>query len=467
ITDPANPYETGFIPGASSTWRDIKTYLTYAYVTNESSGGIEIIDLTDPENPGDLANYTGITRAHNLFIDESTGLLYTAGSNLNAGGTRILDLTNPTNPVEIASWELAYFHDVMVQNGRLYGSGINNATLYVLDVSNPTGGIATLATKSGYPNAFTHNAWVTPDDAYVMTTDETTGAACRMWDLSNLSNLVEVDNYLPNAATIPHNTHIDGDIAVISHYTLGVKIVDVSTPNNLQEVGYYDTWPSDDGGGFNGCWGAFPFFGTTPGLIVASDQSTGLYVLEYKGVLGTVSGTVTEAGNPGVLIAGADVEVVETGVSTTTDGAGDYTVQDVAGAVNLQVSAFAYQTATVPVNIAAGSTSSLDVQLTPVAGSSVAGTVADANTSAALDGATVEVVSTPLTQTTAGGGAYSLASVPAGSYTFRAKVFGYNALEKTVAVPAGGSLTGDFDLNPTTVVADDYESGPGTWTVTG
>ncbi|NNE44852.1 MAG: T9SS type A sorting domain-containing protein, partial [Gemmatimonadetes bacterium] len=67
----------------------------------------------------------------------------------------------------------------------------------------------------------------------------------------------------------------------------------------------------------------------------------------------------------------------------------------------------------------------------------------------------------------AGGGAYSLASVPAGSYTFRAKVFGYNALEKTVSVPAGGSLTVDFDLNPTTVVADDYESGPGTWTVTG
>jgi choice-of-anchor B domain-containing protein len=284
VTDPDSPYETGFIPGPGSIWRDIKTYQHYAYVVNETSGGLEIIDLSDPEHPADLANYTGFSRAHNLYIDVPNGHLYTAGSDLGAGGTRILSLANPTAPVEVGSWETTYLHDVMVQNGRLYGSAIYSGTLYALDVSN-IASIQLIGTIKNYPNAFTHNAWVTPDDNFVMTTDETTGAACRLWDLTNTSKsdfappLASL--YLPNPATIPHNAHIDGDIAVISHYTLGVRIVDLTDPYNITEAGWYDTYPENDGGGYNGCWGAFPFFGNNADLIVASDQTHGLFVLEY------------------------------------------------------------------------------------------------------------------------------------------------------------------------------------------
>ncbi|NNE44499.1 MAG: choice-of-anchor B family protein [Gemmatimonadetes bacterium] len=282
VTDPAVPYETGFIPGPSSTWRDIKTYSTYAYVTTEAGGGLEIIDLSDPENPADLANYTGgFTTAHNIYIDTTTARAYIAGSNLGSGGVRILDLSVPTAPVEIGSWETAYFHDVMVQNGRLYGSAIWADTIYVLDVSNPAS-VTVLGSKTGYPNAFTHNAWVTEDDNYLMTTDELTGSACRMWDLTNLPTITQSSIYLPNPATIPHNAHIEGDYAYISHYSLGVRIVDISDPFNVTEVGYYDTYPNNDAGGYNGCWGAFPFFETSPDLLLASDRSTGLYVLSYS-----------------------------------------------------------------------------------------------------------------------------------------------------------------------------------------
>jgi hypothetical protein len=84
----------------------------------------------------------------------------------------------------------------------------------------------------------------------------------------------------------------------------------------------------------------FPFFGTTPGLFVASDVETGLYVLEYRGPLGTVSGRVTEAGSPGAAVAGARVEVMETGVSVLADGMGDYLLKDTGGAATLRVEAF-------------------------------------------------------------------------------------------------------------------------------
>jgi choice-of-anchor B domain-containing protein len=465
VVDPDNPYETGFIPGPTSIWRDIKTYNHYAYVTNETSGGLEIIDLADPENPVDLPNYTGFTSAHNLYIDTTTARCYIAGSNLVAGGARILSLANPTAPVEIGFWETAYLHDIMVQDDILYGSAINNARLYILDVSNPAS-IATLAQKGSYPNAFTHNAWVTPDGNYVMTTDETAGAACRMWDITNLPTVTETDNYLPNAFTIPHNAHIDGDLAVISHYTLGVRVVDVSDPFNLVELGYYDTWPATDGGTYDGCWGAYPFFTTNPDLIVASDISTGLYVLEYKGPLGTVTGTVTDASAPSVTIEDADVEIVETGIGAQTDVMGQYTIQDVAGSVNLQVSAFAYQTATVPVTITTGSTAFANVALTPVPGGSISGTVTDAQTSGPVPNATVEILSTPLLEVSDAAGDYDHASVPAGSYTVRIHAFGYNEVEVPVTVGIGTNVDLDVPLH-LAPVAFDFEIAGGGWTVSG
>jgi choice-of-anchor B domain-containing protein len=457
------PYETGFFPGANSTWRDIKTFGSYAYVTNESSGGIAIIDLSDPENPVAAGTYTGggFSRAHNLYIDTATGLLYSAGANLGVGGTRILDLSNPTAPAEIGNWEGAYFHDVMVQNGRLYGSAINNATLYVLDVTNPAS-IATLGTVGGYPNAFTHNAWVTPDDNYVMTTDETAGAACRMWDLSGLPNLVQTAAYLPNAATIPHNTHIVGDLAVISHYELGVRIVDVGDPYNLTELGYYDTWPSGNGGGFNGCWGAYPFFANSPNIIVASDLSTGLYVLEFTPSHGTVAGTVTHEGLP-VTIAGADVELLESANQGASSPLGTYRMIDAPGAYTLQVSAYGYLTSIDPVSLTAGVTTNLDVELTPAPGAMISGTVTEQGSGTPIPGAVVEVLTTPLRQAADGSGDYTYYSVPVGSYTVRCDAFGYNRMETTVNVANGSDVTLNFALNPAPMVQL-FEAGDGGWT---
>ncbi|HMB70494.1 MAG TPA: choice-of-anchor B family protein, partial [bacterium] len=244
ITAPWAPYETGYFPGPGSTWRDIKTYQHYAYVTNEDSGGLEILDLSDPENPVRLPAYTGFSTAHNLFIDQATARCYIAGSDLGSGGVRILSLANPTAPAEIGSWEDVYFHDVTVQDDVLYGSAINDATLRILNAANPAS-LVPLATIGGYPQAFTHAAWPTSDGTHVMTTDETAGAACRMW---NVATQLQTDLYLPNPTTVPHNVIIEDELAYISHYTLGVRIVDVTDPAALQELAWHDTWPLDDNG---------------------------------------------------------------------------------------------------------------------------------------------------------------------------------------------------------------------------
>jgi hypothetical protein len=110
-----------------------------------------------------------------------------------------------------------------------------------------------------------------------MSTEETTGKTVKLWDISDLDNPVIVDTYL-GPTQLAHNTHIEGNFAYISHYADGLRIVDISNPNNISEVGYYDTYPGG-GGGFVGAWGSFPHF--TSGKRLVSDISTGLYVVYF------------------------------------------------------------------------------------------------------------------------------------------------------------------------------------------
>ena len=331
---------------------------------SEGGGGIQIVSLADPENPVLAATYNGVFSSHTVYIDEGAGILYINGSNLGAGGMRLVSLANPVAPVEIGSWETNYVHDCMARNGKCYAASIYDGILYVLNVTNPASIPAPITTASGYPGAFTHNAWLTEDDAYVLTTDERTDASVRMWDVSALPSITQTDSYKANANSIGHNVHVDGDYAYVSHYTLGVKILDISDPADLVEVGAYDTWAADDGGSFNGCWGVFPYFQTNQDLLVLSDRTTGLWVLEFKGALGTLAGEVRRSGDPDTKIAGATVEVVETGESVTTNGAGQYVLEDLPGPVNVEVSAFGYDPAVVPATITSSVITPLDVELT-------------------------------------------------------------------------------------------------------
>ena len=55
-SQPASPVLRGLTPtenpgSSQNRWRDIKTFGVYAYVVSEAHGGMQIIDLSDPDNP--------------------------------------------------------------------------------------------------------------------------------------------------------------------------------------------------------------------------------------------------------------------------------------------------------------------------------------------------------------------------------------------------------------------------------
>jgi len=285
-TNPHDPIEVGFIPGETSTWRDLKVHGHYCYVTNETGGGIDIISLEDPFNPYKVGSYTSSTpTAHNLFIAD--GYAYIVGSGGGAGGTNawqgiiILELSDPENPTEVGRWDETYIHDIFVKNDTAYACDIYNGSLFIIDVSDKTN--PTTMVEHNYSNYGCHAVWVTDDSKYAVTGDEENGGYVYIFDIQDFDNINMVATWYPDEPEVQnksvHNVLIKDDLLYVSYYVYGTRIVDISDPNNPIEVGYYDWYPGQQGL-YSGNWGTYPF--TENGLIYSTDYSgNGLFVMSY------------------------------------------------------------------------------------------------------------------------------------------------------------------------------------------
>jgi len=384
ITDPRNPVEVDFIDQQTSIWRDIKTYGDFAYVTSDQAGttdGLLIIDMT---NLPDSISYRNlnmpipdegtINTCHNLYIDES-GFLYLAGcGNLNDGGLIILDVaTTPGDPIFISTGNDVYSHDVYVRDNKAYSSEIDIGRLTIYDVEDKDN-IIELATQST-PFNFTHNAWLSDDSNFIFTTDEVANAPVASYDISDLSDIKLLDEFRPSETigdgVVPHNVHVFQNWLVISYYTDGCIIVDATRPDNLVEVGNWDTF-LNEGTGFNGAWGAYPFFPS--GTIIVGDigirdengipiEST-LFILgpDYKRA-GYLEGNVTNAAT-GELINNVEISVGEINLTELTNAAGEYkTGSPTEGEYEVVASKFGFITQTQTVQIIGGEVTNLNFEL--------------------------------------------------------------------------------------------------------
>ena len=362
VSNPSNPIEEFYIPDLNSTWRDVKTWQNYAYVTTEADAGLLIVDLNDMSgntnwhvsqftNPSTGASVT-FTAAHNLYIDEN-GICYIFGASNNNGtcpnGAIFLDVAaNATNPVYLGNWNDEYIHDAMVRGDTMYAGCVYSGDLFIVDVSDKSNPVTIGSHQT--PNAFTHNAWVSDDGNYVFTTDEKPDSYIGSYDISDLSNIQEVDRIQsnPGSNSIPHNTHVDGNFVVTSWYRDGTTVHDVSNPHNLVQVAYYDSY-SGSGGGFDGCWGTYPFLPS--GIIISSDinsSSNGnarllIYSREFSGAC-YLEGNVTDA-STGNSLSGATVVILNTTIpnSSSSTLSGSYASGNAdAGTFNVAFSMIGY-----------------------------------------------------------------------------------------------------------------------------
>jgi sugar lactone lactonase YvrE len=277
---------------------DVKVLGDLAVVTNEPPpfpevlnaglGGIQILDISDPANPLELAKYTddfpfGV---HNSFIVGD--LVYLVE---NSGGLRIVDIADPRAPFEIGHWEIPQseqerfsfpsLHDLSVSGDRAY-LAYAEAGLRILDVSDPRNPIQIGVYT--YPGGWTHSAEPGANGDLVYLTDEQPGGFMRVIDVSDLANPREIAQYKSSSGPVEgdseisiHNILVKGDLVYVANYQDGFRVVDVSDPTDPVEVGFYIISESYDGF-FNGAWTSFP----ANGLVFVSDLTHGLFIFRFQ-----------------------------------------------------------------------------------------------------------------------------------------------------------------------------------------
>jgi len=301
-------------------------------------------------------------------------------------------------------------HDLFVSANRIY-SASNDQGFTIFDYTyNGIGGPFDItATRNHFynarrdqaPNLFSsspllpigHTVWPSTNGNYLFGTDERNGndtletvpsrnlgAYMRTWNISTIDTLPDANGYrypiakvfqareitepagsfnTTNFTPLPagefgnsiHNAHIKNengsDLAYISYYTKGLRILDVTNPSSPSELGWYDVpnvWPYIFKV-YGGSWGVYPYF--TSGAIIVSD-ARGLYVFrratEKSGTISssqtwsgaifvtnsiTVSNNATLTISPGTTVAFADGKslTVNAGAKIIADGTSTQTIK--------------------------------------------------------------------------------------------------------------------------------------------
>jgi len=298
ITDPANPQVLQFIDGPNSTWRDIKTYGTYAYAVSEGGGGIQVIDLSEIDD-GIVTLVNSVTtggnsQTHNVVLNPDSGFIYRVGGGSNYG-LRIYDLNqDPVDPPFVGELFDFYVHDAQVVSyteGPYAGleiafccAGLNNGStetgLYIVNVTDKSD--PRLIRRLEYPNsAYSHQGWLTPDRKYFLLGDElnassTEFSTLHVIDVENPYQPSYVSDWKNTSGAITHNVYTTDQFGFIANYTSGIRVFDLRDPTDMREVAYFDTFPGGDGATFDGLWSCYPYFPS--GNVIGSDIQRGLFV---------------------------------------------------------------------------------------------------------------------------------------------------------------------------------------------
>ena len=87
-------------------------------------------------------------------------------------------------------------------------------------------------------------------------------------------------SYLGATNAIDHNGYTKGNSFFLANYTAGIREIDIQNIASgvMEEVGFFDTYPSNNGANFNGVWSVYPYFES--GVIVISDSNSGLFLVK-------------------------------------------------------------------------------------------------------------------------------------------------------------------------------------------
>lgn len=330
ISDPINPVFLGRLDtnDGTSFWRDVKVYNNHAFIVADRVGshGMQVFDLTKLRNitsppvtftADAIYNDDNLGGCHNIVINEDKAIAYLVGcldpsnQRIFSGGPIFVDISNPTNPTKINHYaNEGYSHDAQVVTyngpdtehaGKEIYIGSNETKISILDVTDKNN-VIKLAEIDYSQLGYTHQGWFTDDHKYFILGDETDeqnhGINTRtlVFDVSNLDSPVLSSTYSASFSAIDHNGYVKGNEFYMANYRAGLRLFNISnisaSTNSMEEIGYFDTYPANNGTAFNGAWSVYPYFES--GNIIINDIERGLFIVKKGGVLSVDNQTIAE-----------------------------------------------------------------------------------------------------------------------------------------------------------------------------
>jgi len=305
VSTPSSPQELGHAPVMvedAEIYNDVKIVegidgKTYALVASNVRGAVSI-DVSDPANPVEVTTFPFLplgenrVNVHTIFIEGTTAYL----ANNDSGGIEIFAVADPRAPVKLGSYihpsvslGAGFVHDLYVENQIAYLNywGIG---MVLLDATNPSSP-SVVGTFDSYERRTSHSNWVTSAGGRKISVhgDEDFDAHVRIVDVdpNSVAFLDEIGSFQTRRHVSVHNIMAVGDLAFVTYYQDGFRVLDLSDPTQPVEIAHYLTWPGPGGIGpdygsnfYEGAIGVE--YDEVSGLIYVVDTHRGLFILRLN-----------------------------------------------------------------------------------------------------------------------------------------------------------------------------------------
>jgi choice-of-anchor B domain-containing protein len=309
VSVPQCPKLLGTLPTATSNnvTRDVKVARNHALIVSEARDhGLQIFDLkslgAEPSSAPLAATvrYTGtasapVGNAHNVVANEDSGFIYVVGARSCAGGLHMVDFHDPLRPKFVGCGPSnGYVHDAQCVNykgpdaaraGREICFAAHGDDSFTIDDVTDKSAPTTLA-RMRYPNGeYSHQGWLTEDQAYFVFDDELDEMRNRhrtrtfIFDVRDLASPKLIGTHEAAGSAIDHNLVIRGRFVYQANYSAGLRILELgqAAMGQLREVAFFDTFPAHDDTQLQGAWIAYPFF--DDGTVLVSGTDGAFFVL--------------------------------------------------------------------------------------------------------------------------------------------------------------------------------------------